>query len=341
MKREWNDRARENALGYIDTSSASEEAFRRRAVADAECILADVGPSLTSDAAVVEIGCGVGRLLEQMASRFREVWGVDVSGEMVKQAHERLGHLPHVRVSENSGADLAALPSDHFDLCYSFIVFQHVPERAVVESYIRDAYRVLRSGGLLKIQVGGIFPTNPFRSYYAQRTTDTWEGVRFTMSEIVGLVESAAFRVLSAYHADERQLYLWVVARKAAGDEWETVYFEAGRALAGLAAPGETVAVPEHGLAVYLGAAGVPDPRFVFLDPPGDSAEATAMLERARRDGARYLLLTKYAFWWLEHYRAFAAHLRSRHRLASETANHVLFDLGPARGEPGDRGRDV
>ncbi len=328
MKDDWDRRAREDALFYIDTASRTEEAFRVRAAADAERILADVGGPLGPESSVLEIGCGVGRLLEEMAGRFREVWGVDVSGEMIRQARQRLAHRPHVRVLENSGADLAGLPGGHFDLCYSFIVFQHVPDRRVVVDYLREAYRVLKPRGLLKVQVGGVFASNPFRHYYAQRATDTWEGVRFTMSEIVGAVEDVGFRVLSAYHADETQLYLWVVARKDGPDEWESVYFAAGRALAQLAAPGSPVVVPEHGVADFLAAAGADGVHFLYPDAPADGAQAIATLERLRRQGARYLVLTRYGFWWFDYYRAFADHLRSRYPAVAETGDYVIFELG-------------
>jgi hypothetical protein len=49
---------------------------------------------------------------------------------------------------------------------------------------------------------------------------------------------------------------------------------------------------------------------------PADSEEAIAQLERVRRRGARYLLIPRTAFWWLDHYRAFHDHLQRRHTCA-------------------------
>jgi GT2 family glycosyltransferase len=46
---------------------------------------------------------------------------------------------------------------------------------------------------------------------------------------------------------------------------------------------------------------------------PRDGAEAIAWLEKLRGGGAEYLVLPATAYWWLEHYRSFAGHLRERY----------------------------
>jgi trans-aconitate methyltransferase len=57
---------------------------------------------------------------------------------MIRQANERLGTLPNATFHETSGADLAPFFDAMFDLVFSFIVFQHIPDRAVVFNYIRE-----------------------------------------------------------------------------------------------------------------------------------------------------------------------------------------------------------
>jgi GT2 family glycosyltransferase len=46
---------------------------------------------------------------------------------------------------------------------------------------------------------------------------------------------------------------------------------------------------------------------------PRDSEDAIARLEDLRGRGAEYLVLPSTAYWWLEHYSGFAAHLRGRY----------------------------
>ena len=87
--------------------------------------------------------------------------------------------------------DLSVLGDVKFDFAFSFIVFQHIPSRAIIESYIREVYRVLRPGRLFKFQVQG--------SYGAPRVEhDTWLGPTISGSEAIKMAENTGFR-LSRY----------------------------------------------------------------------------------------------------------------------------------------------
>jgi SAM-dependent methyltransferase len=345
MKQDWDTRAQETTSLYIDNRARNEEEFKALGEADAEMILSDIRQYLTPDAAVVEIGCGNGRLLEPMARRFREVWGTDVSPQMLNRCQERLAGFENAHFVELDGNDLTGVPSAHFDLCYSYFTFRHLTAHSMTRRYMEEAYRVLKPGGVLKIDTAGIYSGNPFRQLYETRA-DTWHGVRFTMSEIVKVLESTGFRMIAAYHpterqqslaADEshedieRQRRLWVVALKSpCMDEWERVCFVTGQALARVVPSGAAVLLPEPDLEGHLAAAGATHMPFVYFDAPEVSTEAIDELERQRGQGAqsvRYLVFTKYGFWWLEIYEEFANHLRSRYHAVEETPDYVLFDL--------------
>jgi hypothetical protein len=63
---------------------------------------------------------------------------------------------------------------------------------------------------------------------------------------------------------------------------------------------------------------------------PADSAEATRLLEKLRRRGATFFVLPTSAFWWLDHYAEFAAHLTEKYRVALRNPDACLiFDLRP------------
>jgi hypothetical protein len=65
---------------------------------------------------------------------------------------------------------------------------------------------------------------------------------------------------------------------------------------------------------------------------PADSAAAIAHLDRLRARGARYLLIPRTAFWWLDHYREFAEHLdRCSTHLVRDDRTCALFTLVPRR----------
>jgi GT2 family glycosyltransferase len=59
---------------------------------------------------------------------------------------------------------------------------------------------------------------------------------------------------------------------------------------------------------------------------PRDSDDAIAQLERLRASGAAYLVLPETAYWWLDHYRGFADHLRGHYRAAGRDAC-TIFEL--------------
>jgi hypothetical protein len=65
----------------------------------------------------------------------------------------------------------------------------------------------------------------------------------------------------------------------------------------------------------------------VYWGPPADDEAAIAELERLRTGGAEYLVVAWPAFWWLEHYRGWAEHLRSHHAALLETEDVRVFGL--------------
>src|SRR5690349_14620646 len=93
MQRDWDERARENARYYVNTASrewTDEEFFASGERTVAEEILTDMinicqgkDPKAMR---VLEIGCGAGRVTRALASLFGEVYGVDISGEMIRRA---------------------------------------------------------------------------------------------------------------------------------------------------------------------------------------------------------------------------------------------------------------
>jgi glycosyltransferase involved in cell wall biosynthesis len=70
----------------------------------------------------------------------------------------------------------------------------------------------------------------------------------------------------------------------------------------------------------------------VYFGPPPDDASAIRELERMRAEGAGHFVLAWPAFWWLDHYAAFHAHLRRSYALALENERLLVFDLRRAPG---------
>jgi|GEM_PF-204877 len=198
MKEDWNRRAREDVRYYIHSTcrGQTEEEFDRSGKDSVEkLIMKDLEVILSGksgpDMRVLEIGCGIGRMTKYLAEIFGEVHGVDVSGEMIRVAKERLGHLKNAFFYEGSGWDLSMFPNEFFDFAFSFIVFQHIPDKAVVLNYIREACRVLKTTGVFKFQVQGC--TDP---QWLQVKKNTWQGETVTEADIRSISRELGFEIL-------------------------------------------------------------------------------------------------------------------------------------------------
>jgi hypothetical protein len=129
---------------------------------------------------------------------------VDVSDEMIRLAGERLRNTPNAHAHHSSGADLAMFPDEKFDFVYSYAVFQHIPSREVVFSYLREARRVLKTGGILRCQMNGLPPH--------AKQYDTWSGVRITEDEIMQFARDEDMQLLVVEQIWTQ--YMWITCRK-------------------------------------------------------------------------------------------------------------------------------
>src|SRR6185295_17199773 len=205
MRADWNARAGEDAYYYV--------AFGRREQGDDEFFstATDVLRLLTGEFkrlrarnTALEIGCGPGRLMRPLSRYFAKIHGVDVSEEMVRLAEQNLRDTPNAYAHQTSGSELSQFPDERFDFVYSYAVFQHIPSREVVFQYLREARRVLKTGGILRCQINGL-PAHA-------RQYDTWSGVRIAPEEITRFAAENDFQLLALEQIWTQ--YMWITCRK-------------------------------------------------------------------------------------------------------------------------------
>jgi SAM-dependent methyltransferase len=164
------------------------------------------------------VGCGPGRLRAHIAPLVTSVSGVDISGEMITLARERLRPWPNVTVAKNDGRTLAAFPDGAFDFVYSVNVFQHIPDRTWIESYMSEIHRVLRSGGQTTIQMDGRGESPLWRLVKSLAGADSWAGTLLTRQELIDLSRRHSFVVVRCAFSQGgirwRGQGLWLRARK-------------------------------------------------------------------------------------------------------------------------------
>jgi SAM-dependent methyltransferase len=210
MQEDWDRRALSDPRYFIATGeqARTDEAFfasgeanvREHILTDMENICQGREPSALR---IVEIGCGAGRLTRALAGIFGEVHAVDISPEMIRLAEQNLQAFPNVRLHVNNGADLSALPSASFHFAFSFLVFQHIPDAAIIESYVREVHRLLVPGGLFKFQVeGGPVPE--------RASAGTWHGVSFTEPGLRAMAARTGFEARYLEGAGTQYFWAWL-----------------------------------------------------------------------------------------------------------------------------------
>jgi SAM-dependent methyltransferase len=236
MREDWDRRAREDASYYV--AFGRRRQTREEFLASAHDVLRSLHEEyrrFPPDAnfkqfTALEIGCGPGRLMVALGEDFGRILGVDVSGEMVELARQNLADRPHAEAREGSGADLDGFSSDSIDFCYSYAVFQHIPDKAVVLNYLKEAFRVLRPGGIFKGQLSGLpqmrqaggkapavngwsaRAATPEPPSEQQVAVDTWCGVSFRPEDIALIAAEQGMQLLAMDGFDTQ--YLWVTLRK-------------------------------------------------------------------------------------------------------------------------------
>ena len=84
---------------------------------------------------------------------------------MIARARERLAGLPNVYLREIGNSEfLIGYEAERFDLVFSFLVLQHL-EREDAFRYLRDAYRILKPGGVLFLQFPNLLSPEYTRAF--------------------------------------------------------------------------------------------------------------------------------------------------------------------------------
>jgi SAM-dependent methyltransferase len=220
MRRDWDRRAVENARYYVATGqkewsdeeffAAGEEELKDQILNDLGNICQGRDPKTMK---VLEIGCGAGRVTRALARFFGEVYAVDISRHMVRQARRALARFPNAHVFCNNGRDLSVVRRHwwhrlgiggklQIDFAFSCLVFQHIPSRAVIESYVSEVNRLLKPGALFKFQVQGYTETEP-------DLDGSWIGQAFSREDARKLAESNGFELRYESGAGAQYYWLW------------------------------------------------------------------------------------------------------------------------------------
>lgn len=171
-------------------------------IGTAEDCLAEILPALDlgPEPAVLDLGCGTGRLLGAFIQAIPGAWltGVDISDRILDHARAR-EDLRNVQFWVCDGRTIPPV-ADGFHAVYSMGLFQHLPADACA-GYVREVARVLWPGGRFR-----------FQSVLGDE--DAFLSHQTTASAMVSWCSAAGLIVDECEGSRLKAEWLWVTARK-------------------------------------------------------------------------------------------------------------------------------
>lgn len=105
---------------------------------------------LQSGEKVLDLGCGTGNLLQKAAAvvgETGECWGVDISGDMLEMAREKLSFLNNIKLKQVDISLGLPYAEQNFDLVCACDLLQEIPS---VSFLAEEVYRILKKGGTFR-----------------------------------------------------------------------------------------------------------------------------------------------------------------------------------------------
>lgn len=154
--------------------------------------------------AILEIGCGIGRLTIPLAKEFPKavVVGIDISIKLLDIAIER-SKEPNLWFNSTNGRLIPIndkVIGGKFDFIYCVTLFQHLDEEGV-KSYIRAVGESLRTGGNFLFQYIDGQEREPMSNHYYWPDIELW-------------LKEAGMEVQSVREGLIYPIWNWVVAQK-------------------------------------------------------------------------------------------------------------------------------
>lgn len=140
------------------------------------------------DGRVLEIGCGIGRLLKP------HWFGIDISERMIKIAKNK---KPYCNYKVSDGRTIP-FEDDYFDNVYCVLVFQHIPFSGF-EQYVRETARVLVDGGQFTFQ-------------FIEGTEDERFSHHYDLAEVEKVLKKHGFTIKSNKKGLVHHQWTWIKA---------------------------------------------------------------------------------------------------------------------------------
>lgn len=147
-------------------------------------------PFVAANDVVLDVGCGLGRLLKWAAPACRQAIGLDVSSQMLKRATVRLDGIHNVQLKRLPLSLRFPVPDRSVDFAYFYHVSEHL-EREDTYTILREIRRCLRQSRKALVQFSLIDHPDNKREFVKWAREGDAEGVRsrfYTEAEVLVLL---------------------------------------------------------------------------------------------------------------------------------------------------------
>lgn len=94
---------------------------------------------------ILEIGCGIGTVVNELSRKGHDIIGIDISGEAIEYGRKKYSDIR----LEVQAAEILPYEDESFNVVLSFDLFEHIAE---TNKHISEVRRVLRPGGYYLFQ---------------------------------------------------------------------------------------------------------------------------------------------------------------------------------------------
>ena len=151
------------------------------------------------ECSIFELGCGHGRLLRVLATRFKHVHGTDVTRERYLEARYRCRGFDNIHITQNDGRSVCQYEDQVFDLAFAHGVFVHINSKKIITNYIAELARVVKPGGRIK------FDVYAGEDSFGITLRDFGIGARYSDQELRSLFDACDLKVIELRRVTCRQ----------------------------------------------------------------------------------------------------------------------------------------
>jgi SAM-dependent methyltransferase len=152
------------------------------------------------NAYIVEYGSGMGRVLKAIYKNGYRCAGIDISPTMLKNSRRLVPEIKMLYPLDKRGR--CVLKDNIADIVFSWAVLQHISKLSQVKIAISEMCRILKPGGILKIQYYS--PDNPFDKLFHKQHINikNFENYSIHTTILSGFIKNTLLKILKSTHSN-------------------------------------------------------------------------------------------------------------------------------------------